>query len=162
MSNIPRITRMNSIQMHVLNCLSLVIDNNLVDVVPGDVICRVVWEVALLGDKLTMMNYRGELHHCIVATLKDVIYHDLLVPYLNDRNVKIPHGMLPMDILEILCLRADLYNIKALTTIYNSLTSLGLESLYFKEVLAYIEYLPKSDVGETATDADITMFTAHV
>lgn len=138
----PRMTRMNSIQMYVLNRLTLLIDNHLTGVVPADVIYRVVWEVALLGDKLTMMNYRDELHHCIVATLKDVIYHDLLVPYLCERKVKIPVWMLPMDILDILLLRADLYNIKSLTTIYHSLAHLSYDSPYYKEVLTFLKACP--------------------
>ncbi|YP_010185185.1 hypothetical protein LI410_mgp041 (mitochondrion) [Apium graveolens] len=147
MSNIPRMTRMNSIQMYVLTQLTLLIDQHLLNVVPDDVIYRIVWEVALLKD-ITMINCQHQLHHCIVATLKDEIYHDLLVPYLYTRNVKIPGWMLPRDLLDRL-VQNDPRNVKLLITIYRSLANLGEESPYFQEILSYLEDCFGSDEGES-------------
>lgn len=141
MSNIPRMTRMNSIQMYVLTQLTLLIDQHLLNVVPDDVIYRIVWEVALLGEKLTRINYRDELHSCIVATLKDEIYQNLLGPYLDTKDINVPDSLLPMDILDMMSLLADLYNIKDLTDVYNSLASLSYDSPYYKVVHDTLERL---------------------
>ena len=145
-TNMPRMTRMNSSQMYVLKQLILLIDRHLLGVVPADVIYRVVWEVALLSKNITILNHQHKLHNCIVATLKDEIYHNLLYPYLYGWNVKIPSWMSPRDVLDILS-HANLYNIKVLTTIYNSLASLAYDSPYFQEVLAYLKDCPESDEG---------------
>lgn len=52
--------------------------------------------------------------------------------------------MLPRDVLDILS-HSDLYNIKVLTKIYNSLASLAYDSPYYQEVLAFLEACPESD-----------------
>ncbi|YP_010185095.1 hypothetical protein LI410_mgp048 (mitochondrion) [Apium graveolens] len=140
-ANQPRMTKMNSIQWKVLEQLTLLIKNQLMDVVPVDVIYRIVWEVALLGEKLTRINYRDELHSCIVATLKDEIYQNLLGPYLDTKDINVPDSLLPMDILDMMSLLADLYNIKDLTDVYNSLASLSYDSPYYKVVHDTLERL---------------------
>nr|QVJ98000.1 hypothetical protein [Apium graveolens] len=143
------VPRMNELQNYVLTQLTFLIEQHLINVIPNEVLYKIVWDAAQMNG-ITMKSCHYELHRCIVTRLKNEIYFDSLIPFLTLRNVKIPdYWVFPSDLFEVLEPHVDIYTVKGVTTIYKSLDDLGPESPYFKIVLAFLESSPKSEKGES-------------
>jgi hypothetical protein len=71
-------------------------------------------------------------------TLKEQIDDRFLRPLLEQQGIQLPRGTQPMDLLDRL-IQADPTNLNVLTTIYQSLDNLGVQSPYFQQIIVFVK-----------------------
>ncbi|YP_008992369.1 hypothetical protein Salmi_Mp103 (mitochondrion) [Salvia miltiorrhiza] len=94
-----------------------------------------MWRVSRLrGPTLTLDNYQEKVNESISDTFKEQLDTQVLKPLFQQEGIRLPRGTQSIDLLDRL-VEADPFNLDWLTTIYQSLETLGSTSPYFQQIL---------------------------
>ena len=92
-----------------------------------------MWWVSRLRGT-TLDNYQEKVNESISDTFKEQLDTQVLKPLFQQEGILLPRGTQSMDLLDRL-VEADPLNLNWLTTIYQSLETLGSTSPYFQQIL---------------------------
>ena len=92
-----------------------------------------MWRVSRLRGT-TLDNYQEKVNESISDTFKEQLDTQVLKPLFQQEGILLPRGTQSMDLLDRL-VEADPLNLNWLTTLYQSLETLGSTSPYFQQIL---------------------------